>query len=441
MNRSLWLLATALPFAACQTYEPAPVDLAEHLRAFAVRLPEAPAGGAGFDLADGLDRGEARRVALAFNADCRLARLRAGVAAVAADHAGALPDPALGLDFARILEQVPYRWLASASLQLSLPLSGRLARERDLAAGKSAAERIAAHLAESRALDRVDRAFVHWSAATARAEATADLLARVTAIAAIADRLAAGGELAHPAARLFALERLQRADEKAAAEAEAHAAELELKHVLGLHPDAPVRFVPTLTVPVADAEHAGPEGLHDNPQLWLLAAEHAVAEHDLALEIARQWPDFGLAPGFGEEDAQPRALLGFTLPLPLFDGNRRAIAEARARRDLAAEALRAGGEQFVHDLARALAAHTAAAARAERIAEELVPLADQQLEDSRTLAERGQLDPLLMLDSLGRAHAAHLAAIAAAADLALAAADLNNLFWPDLAAPPQEPPR
>ena len=103
-----WLAVTVTAAAAgCQTYEPRPLDLPGHVaawsqrapesetvRAFAERLAAADASETTtFDPADGLTLDEATLVALVYNADLRVERLRAGVSAASAGHAGRWDDP------------------------------------------------------------------------------------------------------------------------------------------------------------------------------------------------------------------------------------------------------------------------------------------------------------------------------------------------------------
>lgn len=426
------LLAAAA--AACHAYEPAPVDLAAHAQLFAARLPDAaalrasaPGHTGAVDLADGLDLAEGRVVAAAFHPDCRLARLEAGVARADADHAGTLPDPELSADVARILESVPHRWLAAGSLALTLPLNGRLALERDLAAARLDERLARAWRAEREARDRLDAAWARWSADRARSLELRDLCARLQDLAAIADRLAAAGSLSRGGARVFALELRQRELELDAAATAAAAGELEVRQHLGLHPDAPVTLVPALVVPAHAADAAARAArLATSPALLPLHAAHHAAEAELALAVRRQWPDLVLRGGFEEEDAEPRAAFGLSLPLPLFSGNDAAIARARAGRELAAEALRAGHERAQQDLARAELLLQHAARRQQTIAEQLLPLAEQQLADGRRLAELGQLEPLLLLDAVVRLHAARTAALDSALAVALATVAVNE---------------
>lgn len=434
MSRSLLLLLFAA--GACHSYTPAPVDLAAHAAAYAARLPDAatlralqPADAEPFavDIADGIDRREARWIAICFQPDCRLARAAAGAAEVDVAHAGTWPDPELALDAARILEAVPHRWLAGAALRFTLPLSGRLSLARQLAQAQADEKLAAAYAAERAAVAAVDAAFCRWSAEHARRAQLAGLCAQLRELEAIARRLADDGTLSQAGARAFALERTRREYELAIADDAVAAGELELRRLLGLHPSAPVAFVPDLVVipdfPDATARLAS---LPTTPRLVLLRLAHRRAERALELAVREQWPDLVLAPGWQEEDAQPRAALGLVLPLPLWARNERAIARATAERELAAAALRAGHEEAVHALAAAELRVERAAARARLALEELVPLADRQLADCRRLAELGQLEPLLLLDALVRAHDARQQAIDAALEHALAIAAQNS---------------
>lgn len=433
------IVLLAIGGSGCHSYTPAPVDLAEHARAFAARLAEAEArlaaspaaaGREPFDLQDGIDRREAQLLAVWFHPECRLARLRAGVAEVARDEAGRWVDPSLDLDAARILESVQHPWLLAAQVGLTLPLSGRLQAQRDLAVAHGAQALLDARTVEADIVQRTDAAFAIWGAAQQHHDLLVPLCEQLRALETIAARLAAAGERTQQEARAFTLERLLREAELAQVELEAATGELALKQLLGLHPATAIAFVPDAgpTLRVA-AAHERTRRLFDGPRIARARAAYEAAERTLALEVARQWPDLVLRPGYEEEDAQPRAALGLSLPLPLFAGNTPAIRIAEAERAAAAEALRGASEDAVHELAAAELQLAAAVRQRDLVARELVPLAEQQVADVRRLAEQGQLEPLLLLDALVRAHSAGLQAIRSAAAAADATIRINALFW------------
>jgi outer membrane protein TolC len=413
--------------AGCHAYEPAPVDLRAHAREFAARSASATPE---VDATDGLELREGRLLAVLLHPDCRLARRRAGVAEVVRDESGRWPDPVLGGDFTRILETVPHPWIAAGSLSITVPLSGRLGREQDLAAALLDSRVADAQVAEARAVDQLDAAWARWSAEIAQVEVLRELIGRLRELEAIAQRLQAADQLTRLGLRTFTLERMRREGELALAEAETEAALLLVKRRLGLHPDAAVRLEPIRAIPlhVADPSQRR-ERLFDSPRIVALRRAHDVAEHDLALAVANQWPDLVIGPGFEEDDAQPRVTLGFSLPLPLFSGNVLEIRRAEAERSYAAEALRCGYEEVVQELAAAELRLTAAEQQRLLADERLVPLALEQVADGERLAQLGQLDPLLLLDTLVRAHEARTLAIRARLAHADAAAAVNTLFW------------
>lgn len=435
---------------ACQSYAPAPVDLRAHARAFAARVPDAASirefaerlhqqdpSRPTFDLSDGLELSEARCVALLFNADLRTVRLRADVLAAAAEHAGSWPDPELSGAFEKILKSVEHPWLAGGAIGLTLPITGRPGLEKDLAHTRHALALLEARSTEAHVLDALDAAWTRWSAGHMRADLIADLVQRLTALEAIATRLAGAQLLTQPQARAFTLERVARQAHAVQAHAAVAVAEIELWQVLGLPVESPLQLLPSIAVPDrvparAAATEDGSAHLLDSPRVALARGAHAVAERKLALAVRKQWPELTLLPGFGEEDAQPRATLGFTLPLPLWNGNARDIAETRAERAAAAEALRISLERATLDLARADVRRAAAQSQRQLVDSELVPLAEQQVADGRRLAELGELDPLLILDALTRAYEAKALAIDAALAEAEATIERNALFWPTL---------
>jgi outer membrane protein TolC len=61
-------------------------------------------------------------------------------------------------------------------------------------------------------------------------------------------------------------------------------------------------------------------------------AEYAAAEAALQLEIARQYPDIHLGPGYKFDQGDNKFSLGLGVTLPVFDRNQGPIAEAEARR-------------------------------------------------------------------------------------------------------------
>lgn len=442
-----------LAATGCQSYRAAPPALERHLDEWLARSPASPAVAAfaqslrapvratarPFDASDGLDVDEAEVIALVFNGELRRARLATGITLAGVDHAGAWSDPTLGLDVAKIVSSSAEPWKLFGSLGLTLPLSGRLGLERTQAGRDHAVAQARLAAAEWRTRMEVRRAVAEWEAARRRATVTREAVAALAEIVVVVDRMEQAGDLTRAEARLFRIEQATLMAREAQLAAQAQRAQQVVRQLLGLAPTAELPLASDGALAAPHAEEAAAIGdtataalasdaaLLRHPALALARAEHAAAEAALELEIRRQYPDLDLAPGLGREDGQDQVLLGLALPLPLFERNRRAIAEATARRALTGAEVELALEQLLD--ARHAAETELAAARAQRVAieEGLVPLADQQFTDARHLAGLGELHALVLLDSLARQREAKLQLIDAALAETRAAIDRHEV--------------
>jgi cobalt-zinc-cadmium efflux system outer membrane protein len=89
-------------------------------------------------------------------------------------------------------------------------------------------------------------------------------------------------------------------------------------------------------------------------------AQYAAAEADLQLEIAKQYPDVNIGPGYTYEERNSFFTVGLSTVIPLFNRNRGPIAEAEARRREAAAAFLQTQAQVIAKSEHALAVYTAA---------------------------------------------------------------------------------
>jgi cobalt-zinc-cadmium efflux system outer membrane protein len=89
-------------------------------------------------------------------------------------------------------------------------------------------------------------------------------------------------------------------------------------------------------------------------------AQYSAAEADLQLEIARQYPDINIGPGYTYEERNSFFTFGLSSAIPLFNRNQGPIAEAEARRKEAAAAFLQTQAQVIARSERALALYTAA---------------------------------------------------------------------------------
>jgi cobalt-zinc-cadmium efflux system outer membrane protein len=89
-------------------------------------------------------------------------------------------------------------------------------------------------------------------------------------------------------------------------------------------------------------------------------AEYAFAEASLQSEIAKQYPDVQLGPGYSFDDGANKFTVGVSLTIPAFNRNQGPIAEAEARRSQAEARFLGLQAQIIGEGEKALAAYTGA---------------------------------------------------------------------------------
>jgi outer membrane protein, heavy metal efflux system len=176
------------------------------------------------------------------------------------------------------------------------------------------------------------------------------------------------------------------------------------------------------------------------PEIGGALADYAVAEAGLRGEVARQYPDLDLGPGFIWDQGVHRWTLALALPNLLKFRHRSAIEEAVAGRTAAAARVAEIQDVLLGDAARA--AGRCRGARLEAAAaDSQVVVAERQAALARAAYERGEttrLDPVLAALGVVRAErarrlqAGRLAAAGRALEAAIGgSADAEAGRWPD----------
>lgn len=431
------VIAPPLFIAACTSYERHPIDPVAHQAIFLTRtaesvaVPATASPNAPFDLSDGCSLREAESLALVMNPSLRVARAKLGVLEASAVESGRWADPTIAADVTRILDSVAEPWKLATTISFTLPISGRLEAERERAGAERDAEVLRVLAAEWETRVQVRRAWADRVASNLRRQELVEAISREDAVAAIAGRLEAAGEIGRVESRLFRIDAATKREQLLAAETASAESEIALRSLLGLPPGATIAFADRLPEPAPRTnDECRAALLAGNPSIAIARAEHEVAERALALEIRKQFPDLTIGPGYGREDGADQFLFGLSLPLPILNANRQAIAEADATRTLAATTLTSLVEERTSDLERALLRHDAALRRRTLVADEIVPLVDAQFDDARRVAELGEINTLVLLETLSRRSDARLSLIDAQRDAVATALDIDLLLGP-----------
>jgi cobalt-zinc-cadmium efflux system outer membrane protein len=405
--------------AGCQAYQPQPLDLpvhadnwrarspsSEEVRTFAKRLSGPASASTRFNPTNGVSLGEGEMIALVYNPDLRIARLRAGVARATATHAGLWDDPELSIDVLHITESVPDSWVVGSAISFTLPVSGRLQAEKARAEAALHAELDRVAEAEWKVRRDLRDTWLSWSAQRLRREQTERIIGALDSIVESTSKLVEQGELLKTEAALFAIERESRRAELGRLKGDVAEEEQQVRGLMGLSPSAPAILVSTFSAVRDVPTREQPD--ESNPTLERLRGEYAVSEHTLAREVRKQYPDVVIGPQYESDQGQSRIGFVGAIPLPMLNSNKGGIAEARAERELARAAFETEYERIAGRLASQRARLQGMHARRKTIDDTLVPLVDRQVADARRLVELGEGGSLVLLESLVRAHEAKL---------------------------------
>jgi outer membrane protein TolC len=124
-------------------------------------------------------------------------------------------------------------------------------------------------------------------------------------------------------------------------------------------------------------------------------AEYAASQSALQLEIARQYPDLHLGPGYELDQTDNKWSLGVTLELPVLSHNQGPVAEAKAKRAEAAAHFLAVQANAIGEIDSALAGYHAAlqqSATAAALSDDL----QKQLNSVRAQTQAGEVEPMTL---------------------------------------------
>ena len=334
--------------------------------------------------------------ALYFNTELDEARARVAASRAELVTAGARPNPTLG-----ITPGIPSPYLLT--LDLSFPVE---------TAGK---RRYRIESAQSSVLaSQFDLAQSAWTVrGTVRAAMLDDLIAVRTVDllrseaktredqVALLDRMASLGEITRLQADAARIELSKARAAVGAAESQAAEARAAMAAAIGV-PAAALQDVqlswPDLNKPPAAASlpvaEIRQEAVINRLDVRSALERYAAAEADLRVQIAKQYPDIDIGPGYSYEEKRSYFTLGFSAAIPMFDRNRGPIAEAEARRLKAAAAFQATQADVISKSERSLAVYTAALAELEEAGrfEELTATRQRAIRESVRAGEDGRLE-------------------------------------------------
>ena len=402
------LLAAGI-LCGCRSYEPKPIDWNE----------EANAGVTNEVRIASLD--DAVTLALIGNRELNALRLKSANSAKAAKESGWWEDPELDFDLMRIINPSEHPFLGGASIAFTIPLSGATA-----IAAKADELYAQADIAEIKAAERDTGAEArHAAIRLAALRRRAALLSehdsdeRIVRARENVGKLHEAGEVS--ASELAGVQRQKHIRHHALMETEREIAETEIAflRILGLRPGTKI----SLTLPLRDrpsmpSDADDPLELVRHPKVEAALARLGGTEKSLEAEIRRQYPDLKLGPAYANEEGLDRFGLIAGASIPLWNRNRKGIAEAEGARDEARRAAIDAWRSLVCDAA------TARVHLSNLLMHPPVPANEREQTDK--LADAGELTPLDYLAVREQIFDLRLDELNWRRDVALAAAELQR---------------
>jgi cobalt-zinc-cadmium efflux system outer membrane protein len=340
-------------------------------------------------------------VAFYYNPDLDVARAELAAAEAGTVTAGARENPAAVLSAGRNTTtpvSLISPWILGFNLDVPLTTAGK--RGHRIAQATSLAEAARFNLAAVawQVRSRVRASLVELYAATKAEELLSEQEAIQHDNAALLERqLEAGAVSSVEVTQVhlaLAAARIARRD----AAARRVAARVQLADAIGI-PAAALEGVPLSFENVMGTEEEVPtpqarrQAVLNRADVLGALAEYVASQAALQLEIAKQYPDIHLGPGYEFDQGDNKWFLALSLPLPIVNRNRGPIGEAEARRTAAAARFVAVQAHAVGQVAEAVAAYGAAretAATAANMAGDL----EKQERTARARFEAGEISRL-----------------------------------------------
>ena len=371
------------------------------------------------------------REALATHPDVVLARAKVATAQAAVGTANTKPNPTVGFqpDIISNPSGAPSPWALGFTLDVPIETAGKRARRVDVAHAAVQAAALDAATSMFQTSAAVRKAFRELAAATTRVELVGRQQAAQEEVVKLYDARVVAGDLARPETTQSRL--LLQQTRLAARDAEKKQA--EARAALAAAAGVPVEAVNHASFDFSAFEHA-PESssqarrhaMQNRTDLLSALAAYAGFEATLRLEIAKQYPDIHLTPGYQYDQGTHKwSLPGITAVLPVFDRNQGPIMEAVAKRAEAAAAFQSLQAKVSGEVDHALATLNGSRAKLAE-ADKLVAEQRHQEESVAAQQKAGAVDKLTLASASVELRAAELARLEALAEIHQAALDLDR---------------
>lgn len=363
----------------------------------------------------------------------RVARAQWRTAKAGIEVADAIPNPVLQLPFEYATPNpgpgAPFT--TGPALDIPIETAGKRGYRVDQATHLSESARVAVENEAWKVRAQVRDAMLALYAARERCAYLGDVAGARQQIVRMVEKRRAVGENSGPDVDAARRAALQGDADLAAARSTRQDARARLAAAIGI----PVAALDAVTLDLDEFRIPAPPppgrdvqfaAVFQRADLRASLADYAAAESALQLEVAKQYPDIHLGPGYTYDTGTHRIAFGLTgITLPVFDQNQGGIAAADAKRKEAAARTAALQDAILGELDHALERDQSARLALQRASRELAIAGRQFLSQSADFAT-GSTDRLTVTQAkadYAASEIAHLDAVVAARQAADALED------------------
>ncbi len=365
------------------------------------------------------DRGRLATEAVKLHPDMEMARAKLATAQAAVITAGARPNPSLGFSATNISRLLggASPWANGFALDVPVETAGK--RGQRVAQAQALVNAAALNLSttERNVASRVCRSLFALFAAQQREELLGTQQADQEETVKLFDARIAAGEIS----RVETLQARLQFNQSRLLSRDAQKQKAEARATLAAALGVSVHALDKVRLSFAGLENLPPPpserllrraALLERTEVLAVLAEYAAAEAALRLEIAKQWPDLHLGPGYAFDQGQDKWTIGFNVVLPVLDQNRGPIAEALAKRREAAANFNASQAKALGELELALASYRGALTKLDT-ASQLLASQEKQHRSMEALFKAGENDRLTLVSAQVELQAARLSRLEA----------------------------
>jgi outer membrane protein TolC len=198
------------------------------------------------------------------------------------------------------------------------------------------------------------------------------------------------------------------------------------------------QIIKTPPVRTLNMQHLSRAALLNRMDIQALLAQYQAAEAALKLQIARQYPNIQLGPGYSFNQGANEFTLGFSMALPIFNQNQGAIAAANAQRLVIAAELEQKQTTVITQIRSALSQYRSAL-RQLRTADAIEIQARTQLLATRSAFKAGAQSRLALSESQLALNTFEQAVLQARLSAVVALGNLENVLEKPLGHTPSMP--